>query len=126
MPHAQRTMAQRVMLSSSYTVIQFGLSALLRIVSTIILSRLLEPAIFGVFAVVLMLQFLISQFTDVGFRPIALSYEKGLSHQFIQSIWTAKLIRGGFLFLLIIGLGYGLGVLQAAGMFPEKKRLHER
>lgn len=101
-PHDQRTLKQRLALTSAFSLIEYATRIVLRVVSTIILSRLLEPSVFGVFAVIGMVMMMISTFTDTGLRPIALSREGGLSDEFIQSSQTVRIVRGFLLVLVML------------------------
>lgn len=116
-PHDQRTLKQRLTLTSAYTLIEFALRILLRVVSTIILSRLLEPSVFGVFAVIGMIMMMITTFTDTGLRPIALSREGGLSDEFLQSTQTVRIIRGFLLVLIMFVVCVVVYMLQQRDYF---------
>ena len=101
-PHEERTLKQRLTLTSAYSLIEYATRIFLRVISTIILSRLLEPSVFGVFAVIGMVMMMIGTFTDTGLRPIALSREGGLTHEFLQSSQTVRIIRGILLVLIML------------------------
>ena len=116
-PHEQRTLKQRLALTSAYTLIEFGTRILLRVVSTIILSRLLEPSVFGVFAVLGMIMMMIATFTDTGLRPISLSREGGLTDEYVQSTQTVKIIRGILLTLIMLIVCIVVYVLQQQDYF---------
>ncbi|WP_342071848.1 oligosaccharide flippase family protein [Yoonia algicola] len=90
-----------------------------RIVSTIVLTRILAPEVFGVFAVVLMFIFILQQFSDIGVRSLILTKEDDLVDGFLRSCWTAQILRGGLIFLVCCLLALGLGVMQQAGYFPS-------
>ena len=113
-------MKQRLMLISIYTLMEFGTNIFLRLVSTIILSRLLEPSVFGVFAVIAMIVMIINTFTDVGFRPIALSREGGLTHEFLQSMQTAQMMRGTLLMTIMAIVSCVVYFMQIRGQFLEE------
>ena len=120
LPHEDRTLRQRLLVSTTYSTIEFGSSAVLRLVSTVIMSRLLDPATFGVFAVVNLFLYIIQTFTDIGLRPIALSHERKLTHEFLQSIWTVKIVRGLLLTLVLLLISYGVSIGQGFDLFaPE-------
>lgn len=107
----------KIMASAALSSMMFVVGILIRIVSTVILTRLLAPEIFGVFAVVLMFIHILEQFSDIGVRPLILSREGDLDDSFLQSCWTAQVVRGVLIFLLCVLLALGIGWGQSTGFF---------
>jgi len=71
----------------------------LRIISSLVLTRLLFPDVFGLMAVVQVFMQGLNMFSDLGIRPIIIRHERGDEPDFLNTIWTVRLIRGGVLSL---------------------------
>ncbi len=74
----------------------------LRLLSTIILTRLLYPEAFGYMAIVTSTVLIISLSTDIGIKPFLIRYPGVLSESMMDVIWTLKLLRGIILFMVIL------------------------
>lgn len=69
----------------------------IRIISSLILTRLLFPKDFGLMAVVQVFMAGLSMFSDLGTRPIIIRHERGDDPDFLNTVWTVRLIRGAVL-----------------------------
>ena len=67
---------------------------LLRIVNTVVLTRLLSPSDFGLIGIVISIFFVINMITDAGFQPYIVRHERGLEPHFLNAIWTIHFTRG--------------------------------
>lgn len=80
---------------------------LVRLVSTIILSRLLMPEAFGEILIVLTITALVDLISDVGLRGSIINNSRGASDEgYVNTVWTLKVIRGGFLAFLLILISF--------------------
>ncbi len=117
---AAESFKTKIFKSLQLSMLQFLSSIALRLVSTVVLSRLLAPEIYGIFAVVLLYIYVLEMISDVGFRALIVTREGELEDNFIRTCWTAQILRG----LLIASLSWGIAALiwwgQAAEFFnPE-------
>ena len=67
---------------------------LLRIVSTVALTRLLSPDDFGAMAVIASVQFVLNMISDVGFFAYVVRSADANDRQLLDEIWTLRLMRG--------------------------------
>lgn len=111
-------LTRKIFASAALSTMVFSVQVISRILSTIVLTRILSPEIFGVFAVVLMFIFILEQFTDIGVRSLILTKEDDLDDGFLRSCWTAQILRGILIFLVCGLLAIGLSLMQEAGYFP--------
>ncbi len=72
----------------------FVLLNLLRLVSTIVLTRILEPNVFGAVALITSVAFFIVMISDLGFEPFLTRHPQGESSLFRDTVWTIRFIRG--------------------------------
>lgn len=71
----------------------------MRLLSTIILTRILTAADFGAVALVSSLQFFFIMLSDVGIFAYVVRSSDGDDGDFLNEVWTVRLIRGGVLCL---------------------------
>ncbi|WGW04465.1 oligosaccharide flippase family protein [Tropicibacter oceani] len=88
------SLSARVMRSSLLTVGGFGFSQVIRLVSNLILTRLLFPEAFGLMALVMVFLMGLGQFSDVGVTPAILQSKRGDDRDFLNTAWTIQVMRG--------------------------------
>ncbi|WP_039528023.1 oligosaccharide flippase family protein [Ruegeria sp. ANG-S4] len=108
------------MLSGLLSGATFIFVSALRLISTIILTRILAPDIFGTFAVLLSILFVLTMFSDLGIRSLILTREEsGLDVDFLRSCWTLQILRGGLLGIIILIIAGIIILLQNTGILLE-------
>ena len=78
----------------AWTVGIFGLSQSLRILSSMILTRLLSPELFGILIIVYTLQNGIELLSDVGFGQNIILNKNAENPKFYNTVWSLRLLRG--------------------------------
>ena len=91
-------------------------SSLLRIVSSVTLTRLLDVQVFGIVALVTSVGSVFQLVSDIGVQPFIIRHPRGDDPVFLDEIWTLRLIRSVML-TLIMSASAGL-VAKALGK-PE-------
>ena len=81
----------------------FGLGQLLRVVSSIILTRLLTPELFGVLVIVYAVQNGVDMLSDFGFAQNLVVNSNSDNPAFYNTLWSLRLFRGFLLWLCFIG-----------------------
>ena len=64
--------------AGALSMARFASRIYLRLVSTVVLTRLLAPEIYGTFAIVLTYLFILDMLSDLGFRSLVLTREGDL------------------------------------------------
>ncbi|AFY79430.1 membrane protein involved in the export of O-antigen and teichoic acid [Pleurocapsa sp. PCC 7327] len=77
-----------------WTFAGYGLSQGLRLVSNLILTRLLEPELFGLMALVTTFLIGLNMFSDVGFAPNIIQSKRGDDPDFLNTAWSLQVLRG--------------------------------
>lgn len=77
-----------------WTLFGYGGSQTLRLVSNLILTRLLVPEVFGLMALVQTFQIGLTLFSDIGIRPSIIQNKRGDDPTFLNTAWTLQVIRG--------------------------------
>lgn len=101
-------LAARVLRGSMVTLIGFGGGQALRLLSNLILTRLLVPEAFGLMMLVTVLVIGLKMFSDIGIAQSILRSPRGDEQLFLDTAWSLDLIRGALL--------WGLACLLARPM----------
>jgi O-antigen/teichoic acid export membrane protein len=94
--------------------------SLIRLGSSLILTRLLTPQVYGIFAIIFSLLTMIELLSDVGPRALLIRSPRGNEPRFVHTLWTLRLVRGGVNFCImffgapLIALIYDQPVLTGA------------
>lgn len=87
------------------------LNNLLRAISSIILTRLLVPEVFGIAGVIASIQFTVALASDLGFQAFVVRHADGEKPRFLDTVWTISLIRALLLTLLLAVLAEPLSAV---------------
>ncbi len=88
------------------TIFGFGGSQVLRLISNLILTRLLFPEAFGMMALVYVFMQGLNNFSDVGITPSIMQSKRGDDRDFLNTAWTIQVIRGALLWVCTCILAY--------------------
>lgn len=94
------TLKRRVLKGSLWTFVGHSASQILRLVSNLILTRLLFPEAFGLMALAQTFIIGLEMFSDVGILPSIIQNEHGDDPKFLNTAWTIQVIRGTILAIL--------------------------
>jgi len=89
-----------------FVSISYGLALAIRLVSSVVLSRLFAPELFGVLALVTTILTGISLFSHIGLQDSVIQDPRGDDPVFLNTAWTLQAIRGVGLFLLTIPVAW--------------------
>jgi len=84
----------KVVRGSLWTFGGYGSSQVLRLGSHLILAWLLAPEIFGLMALVKVVQQGLAMFSDIGIGPAIIQNPRGDDPEFLNTAWTIQVIRG--------------------------------
>ena len=107
----------KVLSSTKLTTLSYISSIMTRLVSTVILTRLLAPEIYGVFAVVMVYLYVLPMFSDLGVRSLILTKEGEVEDDFLRTCWTVSILRGIVICLLSCGVGGAIAMMQGMEVF---------
>ena len=84
----------------------FGFAATqgIRLVSTLVMTRLLAPSMFGVMSIALMVNVIASLLTDLGIRQNIVQSRRGVDPIFLDTAWTVQIVRGFIIWALALAL----------------------
>ena len=111
---------QRALTGSMLTAGSYAVTQGLRLVSNLILTRLLFPEAFGVMALVSVVLVGLAMFSDMGIGPAISQHENGDDPAFLDTAFSLDVVRGVLLWLLTCVLAWPVAHLYDA---PELAQL---
>lgn len=96
----------RLMRSSTWIILGFGASQVIRFGSNLILTRLLFPEDFGMMTLVTVFMVGLAMFSDIGIGPSIQQNARGDDPDFLNTAWTIQVIRGLCLWLICCVLAW--------------------
>ncbi len=91
---------------SGWTIAGFGAGQFIRLVSNLILTRLLFPEAFGLMALAQVFIQGLSMLSDIGVGPSVVHSKRGEDQDFLATAWTMQIMRGFVLCLGMFALAY--------------------
>ncbi len=92
------------------------LSQFLRLLSNLVLTRLLEPSLFGIMLAANLIMMALDILSDVGISQNIIR-SKRVDHAFINTLWTMQIIRGMILFSIGLISAYVIYILDFQNYF---------
>jgi O-antigen/teichoic acid export membrane protein len=93
-----------------WTLAGDGGTQILRLISNLVLSRLLVPETFGIMVMITVVQQGLAMFSDVGIHPAIVQHSKGDDPVFLNTAWTTQVARGFLLWLSTCALAWPVAI----------------
>lgn len=104
---------------TSWTMIGFVASYGIRLASTLVLTRLLAPEVFGLMSLAWVFLGLLGMLSDVGTTPSIIRSPRGDDPDFLDTAWSVQAVRGFFLSGLVLLLAWPVSRLyEEPQLFP--------
>ncbi len=113
-------MAARAVHGSLWTAIRFAAEYGLRMVSNLILTRLLVPEAFGLMSLISVLMTGLAMFSDMGISSSVVQSRRGDEPAYLNTAWTLQVIRGFVLWVFAALFADAMAVAYAQ---PELRGL---
>ena len=84
----------RIFRAASLSIVAQILSQAIRLGSSLIMTRLLAPEMFGLMSVVITIQIVLGLLSDFGLRPAIIQSRRGDDPVFLNTVWTIQVLRG--------------------------------
>jgi O-antigen/teichoic acid export membrane protein len=82
---------------AAWSIAGHAVSVGLRVLGMVALSRMLDPAAFGLMLIVAAILTGLELFSDLGLKPVVVRSARGDDPEFLATVFTAQAIRGGIL-----------------------------
>lgn len=115
----QPTLKQRVLRAGGWNLAGYALSQAIRLGSSLIMTRLLVPEMFGIIAVAQVLIFGLALFSDVGLTQNVIQSRRGEEPLYLNTLWAVQILRGGLMCLVGLLLGLALESARRIGWLPQ-------
>ena len=109
-----RHLKHRAVAGSIWSVVGFGGAQVLRLISNLMLTRLLFPEVFGVVALVQVVLQGTKMFSDVGVSTSVIRDSRGDETVYLNTAWTLQTIRGVIVWLICCALAYPASILYSS------------
>ena len=90
----------------------------LRLGNTLIMTRLLAPEMFGVMAVVTIVNTILWMLSDIGLLPSIVRSERGEEQGFLDTAWTVQIVRGFLLWVVAALVALSVLLAGSQGLIP--------
>ena len=117
-PVAPQSLKRRALNASGWSAVGFVASQGIRLFTTLVMTRLLSPDMFGVMAIAVMVNVITSLLTDLGVRQNIIVSRRSDEPMFLNTAWTVQIVRGGIVWGLALVVAFGLVVAGASGLLP--------
>lgn len=105
-----------------WTIAAYAATQLMRLVTNIVLARLLAPELLGVMVIVNGVRAGVAQLTDFGINQSIVVNRNGGNPDFYDTAWTVNLVRGIFIWLACVAIAAPLArfyqIDSLAAVFP--------
>ena len=104
----QEKLSSRSIKAALWSLVGKGGSNAIRLLSNLVLTRLLFPETFGLMGTAVSLMLMVQLFTDTGTRISIIQNPRGSEPVFLNTAWTIGIIRGAGLSLVMLGIAWPL------------------
>lgn len=101
-----------------WALVGHGSSQALRLVSNLLLTRLLAPESFGVMSVAVVISVGVYMFSDLGLRQVIIQSRDARDPRFVNTVWTIQVLQSLFVAALLLAAAGGLAYAQRHGLVP--------
>jgi O-antigen/teichoic acid export membrane protein len=113
------SLKQRVLNAGVWSLAGYGVSQVIRLGSSLLLTRLLVPEMFGVMAIATMVMVGLAMFSDVGLKPSIIQSKRGSDPAFLNTAWIVQIYRGVALWFLAECAALLLFLADRIGIVPK-------
>lgn len=114
----EQSLRKRATHSAVWVILGHSSSQAIRLLSNLVMTRLLVPEMFGVMALVTVFLIGFSLLSDVGLQQNIIQSKDGENRDFVDTAWLIQIIRGIGIFTLAILLSLCLALLQGKEYLP--------
>ena len=119
---ARKVLESKAMRATFWTVMDYGCSMGLRVVNSLVLTRLLMPESFGLMALVSTLVVGIGLISDIGLAPSVIQNPRGDEPTLLNTVWTLQILRGLGIFAVSLILAWPMSLIyhepRLMGLLP--------
>ena len=111
---------KRIVNAGMWTTGAYGVELTTRLLTTVLLTRLLFPEAFGIIAASTSLIVGLALLSDFGIRAVVIRSDDGASPAFLRSAWVFQLSRGVLLWTILAGVCVILSISTIRNYLPPR------
>jgi O-antigen/teichoic acid export membrane protein len=112
------SLRSRILRAGSWSLFGHAWTQVLRLGSSLILTRLLMPELFGLMALVGAILMVLALLSDIGIRQAVVRSAHGDDPSMLNTAWTMQVVRGAIIWSVCVLIAVVLDRLQARGALP--------
>jgi len=112
-----RTLRQKILSAGTWIIGGYFANQIIRLMSNLIMTRLLIPEMFGVMALANVLYVGLHMISDVGLSQSVIQSKRGNEPIFLNTVWTVQIARGVLITLFGWSLALLIYILNKAGIW---------
>lgn len=85
-----------------YVTASFGLIAVIRLISTVVLTRILYPEAYGLVAIIGSIVFAVEMMSDLGVGTLMVRHAKAETQPYLSTLWTIRFVRSAINGVLVL------------------------
>ncbi len=114
------SLRSRIQTGGAFTLGGFGIAQILRLISNLILTRLLVPEAFGLMAVAVSINIWAIMLTDIGIGTNIIRSRNSEDPEFLRTAWTIQILRNSIIWAIIVLAALSIYFLAKGQVFrPE-------
>lgn len=108
----------RILKASGWTLFGHAGTQFLRLVSNLIMTRLLLPQMFGIMAIANVLLTALQLISDIGLSQGVIQSKQGANPTYLNTAWTAQILRGTLIWVAALLIAAGLQIADVFHLLP--------
>jgi O-antigen/teichoic acid export membrane protein len=102
---AKQSLRVRTVRAGTWTILAHFAGQVLRLFSSLVMTRLLVPEMFGVMAIATVVQISVALFSDIGIHQAIVQNRRGDSPDFLDTAWSMQIVRGWIIWAVCAAAG---------------------
>jgi O-antigen/teichoic acid export membrane protein len=115
----QTSLKRRVLGAGLWSIAGYAVNRFVRMFSSLIMTRLLVPEVFGVMAIAFLIITGLSLLSDVGLGQNIVQSERGNYSRFLNTAWVVQIIRGFLLWVSSLGIALLIIAANRFNLVPK-------
>lgn len=113
------SLKSRVLRSGGWSLVGFFFRHGIRFGSSLVMTRLLMPEMFGIMAIASLMLAGLTMFSDLGLRQSAVQSTRGEEASFLNTVWILQIARGILLWFLAGLVSLAIAFANNLGFMPQ-------
>src|SRR5262249_50324804 len=113
------SLKRRVLDAGLWSIAGFALNYAIRLGSSLLMTRLLVPQMFGVMAIATMVMVGLAMLSDLGLQQNIIQSRRGGDPDYLNTAWTLQVIRGVLLWFIALCISALVLAANHVGLVPK-------